>query len=160
MYKFELTPVSSNKVCVQVSSSSDVKDVKLKGSVLSDSVGVSMVELCDNGLIELETLESLVGSAITGYGLENDTTITEVELVQPNESNEGESFIAIIKLSKNPVKEVKSAKLIVKRTFDKALFKVQLSLTSLNDLMSCRTTIESSLTSKASTTQLSVRDIN
>ena len=156
MYKFELIPVSDNKVCVQVSNSSDVEDIKLKGSVLSDGVGVSEVI---GGLIELETLNSLVGSSITGYGLDSDTTITGVEQVQSSDSSE-ESFIGFIKLSKNPVKEVKSAKLIVKRAFDKELFKVQLSVTSLHDLMTCRTTIESGLTSKASTVHLSVRNLN
>lgn len=159
MYKFELTPVSDNKVCVQVSSSSDIEDVKLKGSVLSDCVGVSEVIGVDNDLIEFETLDSLVGSSITGYGLDTDTIVIGVEQVQPSESDEG-SFTGFLKLSKNPVKEVKSAKLIVKRTFDKELFKVQLSLTSLNDLMTCRTTIESGLTSKASTVHLSVRNLN
>lgn len=110
--------------------------------------GVSLYEGIPN--VELETMvENVEGCVIEAANLPEGCKIVSVI---PKE------FGCELILSESPTKDVKSAKLMIKRVSDKALFDIQVGLTTFKDTTTCRVILsDPSEVDKTSTVHLTVR---
>jgi hypothetical protein len=101
--------------------------------------------------------------------IELDTTIENVEgcVIESSNIPDGCKVLSVVPkevgceliLSESPTKDVKSAKLIIKRVSDKRLFDIQVGLTTFKDMETCRVTLSNPFESdKTSTAKLTVRE--
>jgi hypothetical protein len=134
MYNFQITETSQRHAVLTISESSDSDMIELRGVSLLE--GINQIEL-------EEPLTGVEGYVVESTAIPNDCVV---------ESIEGHT----LNLSQAPTKDVKSAKIVLKHVVDKELFTIQVNLSKLNDLISCRSTI--AIEGKQATTQLTKRD--
>ena len=134
MYSFNITDKTERRAILEVTEDITSNLIELRG--------VSLFE----GINQIELEEPLTG--VEGYVVES-TSIPNGCVVESIEDHK-------LNLSLAPTKDVKSAKIVLKQVVNKELFTIQVSLSKLNDLISCRSTI--AIEGKQATTALTKRD--
>jgi hypothetical protein len=141
MYNYSLKVNEDGTATVFVSNQSAIDVLEFRG--------VSLYEGIPN--IELDTtIENVEGCVIESSNIPDGCTVLSVV---PKEV--GCELI----LSESPTKDVKSAKLIIKRVSDKQLFDIQVGLTTFKGTETCRVTLSNPLElDKTTTVKLTVRE--
>jgi hypothetical protein len=134
MYSFNITDKTERRAILEVTEDITSNLIELRG--------VSLFE----GINQIELEEPLTG--VEGYVVES-TSIPNGCVVESIEDHK-------LNLSLAPTKDVKSAKIVLKQVVNKELFTIQVSLSKLNDLISCRSTI--AIEGKQATAHLTKRD--
>lgn len=134
MYSFNITDKTGRRAILEVTEAIASNPIELHGVPLF------------KGINQLELEEPLTG--VEGYSIEA-FSLPEGCVV---ESIDGDK----LNLSLAPTKDIKSAKIVLKRIEHKKLFSISLDITSLSQTVSCRATIQGG--DKVTTSHLTLRD--